>query len=1170
MSTLSATLLETIQELGEDLAGSVLNYTTARLYSQHTKLREGATGLPSWKASETVKRLRDAEKLLEAGLLLFDSTPDQAKQYLRRAAELFEWIDSLPDKPDGPPYVFFTAASYQLAGYPARALGILNSRELDENYSKSLDYFLRGNFSGLQESILEGLIQIQEQSTANDSEQVQFSFKLAETVLRCFGIFCAWMRWGEDNRLKNAFQELDNVSKAMVYGQDSYSWLLSKLVAKISERYLSISLRKTITPLNEFLNYSGKDIIQRYIRQNFLTNRTLTWPSQIEGIRELVSGKSFALCTPTGSGKTRIAELAILQSLFSDVFGGASEQSRIVLYLVPSRALAAEVENTISQVLRGIQVHDVTVTSMYGGNDWGPSDALIDLDNSIVIISTHEKAEALIRFIGTEFIRRICCLVLDEAHSVAFDNKYGALRDSKSRALHLETLVSRLFSFFDRENVRIVALSAVAAEIETCLAQWVAGKKETKAISTQYRSTRQLVGRLECRNDGSTRIIYDLLDGNVLHIQGAEDEDRPYVPNPFPKHPPVNKAIATSASDEVKMRAHLLWAAIHLASRKDDFDSFHPVLISITANLGYFAGTFIELLEKDWVDKELPFFFCEPVSFLDKKIYKDCLATCADYFGKKSREYRLLKHGIVLHHGKMPQAMSGLLVQLVKSNIINIVLATSTLSEGVNLPVETILIPTLVRYPDLLPAKEFSNLIGRAGRPGNTTEGRSLVLVNPTSRQTNIRKTLKQYRKIIKEISSNSRGRENYDGALDGPLSALIHHIYDKWCVLTESKDMDEFIYWLETAQGSSNDALLPLDTLDGLLLSAIHEFEEMDDEQIDLETYLGNLWEQTFSNYAKEGKKIYSKVVEKRGSALVNNIYPDKSMRTALYNTSLPPRDGSLILQKIDEFTVLLQEGIDYVVWENEQRFDYLIRLIDAVRAIPSFAFSDERYISIRELLAWWMWPNDIATKKPKPPNLSKWYKLGSINFSYLFNWGIGSLIGTILNQENLSGTTMERWQDVGLPWSIIWIKDLISWGIYDPISAFLLSQKKALTRREAHEMAKDYWSHVDINHGDLLLDPRNVKKWFDGDTVIEKPSTIDHGGLSIPVKPLTKIKSLPSSMWRVLPIVTGNRIKWYDVAGYLLANSNIPKNWDHFSSIKNCNYILKTKKNMVITSIE
>jgi len=618
------------------------------------------------------------------------------------------------------------------------------------------------------------------------------------------------------------------------------------------------------------------------------------------------------------------------------------------------------------------------------------------------------------------------------------------------------------------------------------------------------------------------------------------------------------------------MRAHLLWAAIHLASRKNDSDSFHPVLISITANPGYFAGTFIELLEKDWSGQDLPCFFLKPATPSNEKVYEDCLATCADYFGEKSREYRLLKHGIVLHHGKMPQSMSGLLIQLVKNNIINIVLATSTLSEGVNLPVETVLIPTLVRHPDVLSAKEFSNLIGRAGRPGNATEGRSLVLVHATSRRANLYKSQQQYKKIIKKLSAIPKESELGIDVSEGPLSALIHYIFKKWSTLTKSENSNEFIAWLETAQGISNDACFALDTLDGLLLSAIHEFEEMDDKQVDMEIYLKDLWRQTFSSYAKEGKAIYPKVFQTRGNALVKNIYPDKSRRTALYNTSLPPRDGTLILQDLDEFIVLLQDGVGYVKWGNKERFEYLLRLIDAVRIIPSFAFSDERYISIRELLAWWMWPNDIATKKPKPPSLSEWYKLGSKNFNYLFNWGIGSLIGAIINQDGLSGTTMERWQDAGLPWSIIWIKDLISLGIYDPVSAFLLSHKRVLTRLDAHEMAKGYWTQVDMSEGDLLFDPCKVKKWFDhATTTPQKVFNGDYAKISIPIKPLVDIEMLSSATWKVLPILSKDSIIWYDAAGYSLAESKIPKEWSKFSE-KSCAYILNTKKAKVNVSFE
>jgi len=514
--------------------------------------------------------------------------------------------------------------------------------------------------------------------------------------------------------------------------------------------------------------------------------------------------------------------------------------------------------------------------------------------------------------------------------------------------------------------------------------------------------------------------------------------------------------------------------------------------------------------------------------------------------------------------------LCGLFWRKVSRIIINIVLATSTLSEGVNLPVETVLIPTLVRHPDVLSAKEFSNLIGRAGRPGSATEGRSLVLVHATSRQANLYKSQQQYNKIIKKLSAIPKERELGIDVSEGPLSALIHYIFNEWSTLTKSEDSNEFIAWLETAQGISNDAYFALDTLDGLLLSAIHEFEEMDDKQVDVETYLKDLWKQTFSSYAKEGKAISPKVFLTRGNALVNNIYPDKSRRTALYNTSLPPRDGTLILQNLDEFIVLLQDGVDYVKWGNKERFEYLLRLIDAVRVIPSFDFSDEKNISIRELLAWWMWPNEIASKKPKPPSLSKWYRLGSKNFNYLFNWGIGSLIGTILNQDGLSGTTMERWQGAGLPWSIIWIKDLISLGVYDPVSAFLLSHKKVLTRADAYEMAKEYWAQVDMNEGDFLLDPRKVKKWFDHVTTTpQKVFNGDYAKISIPIKPLVDIELLSSTTWKVLPILSKDSIIWYDAAGYTLAESQIPEGWSKFSE-KSCAYVLNTKKAKVNVSFE
>ena len=125
-----------------------------------------------------------------------------------------------------------------------------------------------------------------------------------------------------------------------------------------------------------------------------------------------------------------------------------------------------------------------------------------------------------------------------------------------------------------------------------------------------------------------------------------------------------------------------------------------------------------------------------------------------------------------------------------------------------------------------------------------------MVLVNPSSTDYNMSLSRKEYVKIIKKFAASSK-IEKKDGTScsNGPLSALIFYIYKKWSEQAKSDKISEFISWLETAQGSSDDAHLALDSLDGVLLSAIHEFEEIEDEQTDLEVYLGNLWKQTFSS---------------------------------------------------------------------------------------------------------------------------------------------------------------------------------------------------------------------------------------------------------------------------------------------------------------------------------
>src|SRR3546814_3513555 len=85
----------------------------------------------------------------------------------------------------------------------------------------------------------------------------------------------------------------------------------------------------------------SSDLLLAYARDQFSRGRGVLWTSQLQGIDRLRQESSFALCTPTGSGKTLIANLALVRELLMREADGLAP---LAMYLVPSRALAGEVE----------------------------------------------------------------------------------------------------------------------------------------------------------------------------------------------------------------------------------------------------------------------------------------------------------------------------------------------------------------------------------------------------------------------------------------------------------------------------------------------------------------------------------------------------------------------------------------------------------------------------------------------------------------------------------------------------------------------------------------------------------------------------------------------------------------------------------------------------------
>jgi len=210
----------------------------------------------------------------------------------------------------------------------------------------------------------------------------------------------------------------------------------------------------------------------------------MLYPPQEDAIRAgVLDGKNLVLASPTASGKTLVAELAVLKSIL--------EHDGKALYLTPLRALAsekfedfqkyAEIEKSPGRKVR------VAITS----GDYDSSD--IYLSNYDVIISTNEKADSLLRH-RSPWIADVTVVVADEIHLIT----------EADRGPTLEVVLTRLLKI--NPKLQIIALSATIKNA-TEIGEWL----QAAQITTDWRPVplREGVyynGEIQFK-DGSSRAI---------------------------------------------------------------------------------------------------------------------------------------------------------------------------------------------------------------------------------------------------------------------------------------------------------------------------------------------------------------------------------------------------------------------------------------------------------------------------------------------------------------------------------------------------------------------------------------------------------------------------------------------------------------------------------------
>ncbi|MFX0178455.1 MAG: DEAD/DEAH box helicase [Candidatus Hodarchaeota archaeon] len=185
----------------------------------------------------------------------------------------------------------------------------------------------------------------------------------------------------------------------------------------------------------EIFNYINDERILRVLfEQKIFALRDIQKKAIEKG---LFFRKSFLICSPSGSGKTLIAEICAFNNIFNNY--GKS------IYLVPFKALATEKYYYFKKYYERFKVN---LTLSIGDYDIDDS----ELKKADLVITTYEKCDSILRnFYDKAWIHDISTIIIDEIHLIG----------ESDRGPRLESLIVRLNEFLHQPQ--IIGLSATIA-----------------------------------------------------------------------------------------------------------------------------------------------------------------------------------------------------------------------------------------------------------------------------------------------------------------------------------------------------------------------------------------------------------------------------------------------------------------------------------------------------------------------------------------------------------------------------------------------------------------------------------------------------------------------------------------------------------------------------------
>ena len=175
------------------------------------------------------------------------------------------------------------------------------------------------------------------------------------------------------------------------------------------------------------------------------------------GLKYALAGKNVLMATPTSSGKTLVAELAMMHHVLN---------GKKVIYLVPLKSLANEKFNDFKKYSKYARIA-MSVGDLDSKDMW--------LKGFDIIVCSYEKLDSLLRH-KSEWLKDVGLVIIDEIHMI----------DSPSRGPTLEILITRLRT---EVHPQILALSATVKNADD-VGKWL----NAKVVSSDFRPVKLYEG----------------------------------------------------------------------------------------------------------------------------------------------------------------------------------------------------------------------------------------------------------------------------------------------------------------------------------------------------------------------------------------------------------------------------------------------------------------------------------------------------------------------------------------------------------------------------------------------------------------------------------------------------------------------------------------------------